>query len=110
MGANVVDEDVERATDQVYGAVGMPARPAPLDLPEAAVESCHEVRVCLSEGEARHVVGDGREAVDARTTLSGALASEIVRNAGGLHEPAGVRIQNDDDSDTRTGSDGTERQ
>ena len=41
-------------------------------------------------GEPGQVVSDGREPVDARPTLARALARQVVRDAGRLHESAGI--------------------
>ncbi len=106
--ADVVREDGESTAHQVDGTVGVAAGTAPVHLGQPAVQSPQESGIGLAAGEARHVVSDGRQAVDARPALAGALLGQVVRDASCLGDAAGVRSEDDHDAHACGGADGAQ--
>ena len=88
----------------------MPARTPSVDLAQAAVQPGPQAGIDLPPGQPRQVVGDGRQPVDARAALAGALARQIVGHPRRLHQPAGFPAEHDDDAHPGGGPDGTERE
>ena len=88
----------------------MPARTTAVDLAQPPLQPRQQVRVSPPSSQPRQVVGDRRQPVHTRSALPGALARQIVRDPGRLHEPARVRTEDDNDAHAGGRADGPERQ
>ena len=89
MRVDVGREDLQRAAYELHCPVGVPARTPAVDLAQPAFQP-RQRPGRPDPGQARQVVGDGGQPVDARSALPGALARQIVGDPRRLHEPARV--------------------
>jgi hypothetical protein len=102
MELDLVAEDRERALDETDHAVRMAAGSAAANLLQPAQRICAAVAsACRKRLEG---AGESREAVDAGSTLAGALVGEVAGDAGGLVESAGNLGQDDDRAGAERGT------
>lgn len=70
-------EDGQCAAYEVHRSIGMTARPPSIHLIHATMKSHDVLCGSFTAGQSGHIVSDGGEPVDAGTTLTGVLVSQI---------------------------------
>ena len=91
-------EDVKRAADQAYYAVGMAASAPAVDLAEPAPQQAEIGRAAFSEP--LKLAGDCVKAEQAWSALTRRLVREVAHHPGGLGDSAGVLGQRRDQAGT----------
>jgi hypothetical protein len=80
VGRHIFGKHAETAARQTNGAVRMSTGAPPRYFAKSPFKSCRQSCVDASLGQSGHIVGNGREPENARSTLTGALVGQIVHN------------------------------
>ena len=86
---NVAAEDGQRAAHEAHRSIGMTARPASVYLIQTMMKPHDVFAGSFAAGQFGHIVSDGREPVDARAALPGALVGKEPCNPRRFGETAG---------------------
>src|ERR1019366_9579939 len=92
MVANLVVEGIECALQEFDSACRVATIAAAADRNRELAESSKIPGLCLAGDQEFHEIRDRRQAVRARTTLSGGLVRHPREKSRGLRDPAGISV------------------